>query len=263
MQESPAAVLDEIGRLRRLTRARVHGAAVPLVVFAALTLASALLYRHPFFHVPPEGGDLDFGRDPYFIKGNGDGFSITPDPVSGYAGLYWADWSAALSILFWLVVAPLCYAGCAYWYRRRAEKIGLALRWRPWLYAGAGLMALNVLLLVLRQSGPDSRNDMIDHPPLTALSPLLAIALGLLGLAWVERSSGTGITAVLYGVLAASMSLYPLGDQPPWFIPPRGGTIDLLMAPGYNLVILTSVLLTGAAILQLRTAARRRKASRA
>ncbi|MFC4048694.1 hypothetical protein ACFOY4_03275 [Actinomadura syzygii] len=265
MQESPAAVLDEIGRLRRLTRARVHGAAVPLVVFAGLTLASALLYRHPFFRVPAEGGTLDFSHDPFFVPGNaGGGFAVDPGPVSGYAGLYWADWSAALSILFWLVVAPLCYAGCALWYRRRAESIGLALRWRTWLYAGAGLMGLMVVVLALRQEGPDEyHGSLADHPPLMALSPLLAIALGLLGLAWVERSWGAGAVAVVYGVLAAVMSMYPLGEQPFWIIPPSGGSIDLLMAPGYNLLILTSVLLAGAAILQLRTAARRRKASRA
>jgi hypothetical protein len=68
--------------------------------------------------------------------------------------------------------------------------------------------------------------------PGSALSPLLAIALGLLVLARVERSRSVAVTATLYGGLATVMNLYGLGQLPPWMLPPLGGSIDALVAAG-------------------------------
>jgi hypothetical protein len=134
--ESPAALLGEVEKLRRLTRARVHGAALPLAVFGLLTLASAVLYKTPFVRVFRGGDDINhLSNGPICLEGCDSVHSIGYD-VSGYAGLYWSDRSAALSIAFWLIVAPLCYAGCAWWYRRRAERTGLMMRWQSWAYVG-------------------------------------------------------------------------------------------------------------------------------
>jgi hypothetical protein len=88
----------------------------------------------------------------------------------------------------------------------------------------------------------------------TALSPLLAIALGLLVLARVERSRGVALTAILYGRLATLMNLYGLGQIPPWILPPLGGSNDAFVAAGPNLILLTSILLVGAALTGRRRA---------
>jgi len=237
--ERPDALLDHVSQLRRQARARSRGAWLPLVVFALLTLASTLLYRQPFY-----------------ILSAGGGYSVERP---NYAGLPWSERSAALSIAFWLVLAPLCYLGCARWYQRRAERRGVSLRWQTWVWAGLGLFGVLVVVLVgqrlgwlrLPYYGPPS-GGMSTFP--SALSPLLAIALGLLVLARVERSRSVALTAILYGGLATMMNLYGLGEIPPWILPPLGGSNDAFVAAGPNLILLASILLLGAAITGRRRA---------
>ena len=127
--DPPEALLDHVSHLRRQARARSRGAWLPLVAFALLTLASTLLYRQPFYTPPADGGD---------------GYSVE---LPGSAGLPWSERSATLSIGFWLVLAPLCYLGCARWYHWRAERRGVSLRWQTWVRAGLALFgALGVVL---------------------------------------------------------------------------------------------------------------------
>jgi hypothetical protein len=233
--DPPDALLDHISNLRRQARARSRGAWLPLVVFALLTLASTLLYHQPFATLQSSNED-------------GWGFDLP-----SLAGLPWGNRSAALSIEFWLVLAPLCYLACARWYHRRAERSGVSLRWQTWVWAGLVLFAVLVVVLACQRMswlrmpyGPLSGG--IRYGPGSTLSPLLAIALGLLVLARVERSRSVALTAVLYGGLATTMNLYGLGELPPWVIPPLGGSSDAFVAAGPNLILLASVLLLGAAL---------------
>jgi hypothetical protein len=232
--DPPDALLDHLSDLRRQARARSRGAWFPLGVFALLTLASTLLYRQPF----------------YTLSAGGDGGWELPS----YAGLPERQRSAGLSIAFWLVLAPLCYLGCALWYRWRAERSGVSLRWQAWVRAGLALFGALVLVLVGRRLGwlwsPSGLpRGGLRFGPESALSPLLAIALGLLVLARVERSPGVAVTAILYGGLATVMNLYGLGQLPPWMLQPLGGgTIDGLGAAGPNLSLLAGILLLGAAM---------------
>jgi hypothetical protein len=234
------ALLDHVSHLRRQARARSRGAWLPLVAFALLTLTSTLLYRQPFYTLPAGGGGY-----------------ITLE-LPSYAGLPWNNRSAVLSIAFWLVLAPLCYLGCALWYHWRAQRSGVSLRWQTWVWAGLGMFGVLVLMLVgqrlveprLSSGLFEGRIQYLD----TALSPLLAIALGLLVLARVERSRGVALTAILYGGLATLMNLYGLGQMPPWILPPLGGSNDAFVAAGPNLILLTSILLVGAALTGRRRA---------
>ncbi|SEG70722.1 hypothetical protein SAMN04489712_109196 [Thermomonospora echinospora] len=239
-EESPRQVLDEVERLGRLTRARAHGAAVPFAVFGLLTLLSAVLYESPFGWSAPIGE-----------IGGGGAYSLIPDwTASGYAGLEGNDRSAAVSIAFWLIVGPLCYLGCAWWYRERAERVGLAMRWRPWVIVGLALLVMMLLGVYLRglPGGP------LPASPQNVIGPLPAVALGLLVLAWAERSRGLAASALVYGTLSTMMNVYGLGQIP-------GGTIDPLTWPGNNLVLLAAVLLVGALASHLHTSARLRAAT--
>jgi hypothetical protein len=237
--DPPDALLDHVSQLRHQARARSRGAWLPLVAFALLTLTSTLLYRQPFYRLPAGGGGY-----------------VTLEPPS-YAGLPWNNRSAVLSIAFWLVLAPLCYLGCALWYHRRAQRSGVSLRWQTWIWSGLGLFGVLVLMLVgLRLVQPrlppglfEGRMQYLD----TAMSPLLAIALGLLVLARVERSRGVALTAILYGGLATMMNLYGLGQIPPWILP-LGASNDAFVAAGPNVILLAVILLLGAALTGRRRA---------
>lgn len=244
----PDALLDHLSQLRRQARARSRGAWLPLLVFALLTLASTLLYRQPFYTPPASGAS-------YGVE------------LPSYAGLPWSQQSAALSIAFWLALAPLCYLGCALWYQWHAERSGVSLRWQTWVWAGLALFGVLVVVLVGQRLGwlrlvygPPS--GAMEHTPDSALSPLLAIALGLLVLAQVERSRGVAITAITYGGLAMVMNLYGLGQIPPWILPPLGGSIDAFVAAGPNLILLAAILLLGAAFTGKRRAGSARQTAR-
>ncbi|NDU72976.1 hypothetical protein GWI34_10070 [Actinomadura sp. DSM 109109] len=238
-EQSPDRILDEVARLRRLTRARARGAAVPLMIFGLLTLASIPLYSHPFHAMEtlPDGGAVS-----------------RPGSTSGYAGLDGFDRSGAFSIAFWLVTGPLSYLACAWWYQRRAARVGLTVRWRPWAYTGTALFAVFLLAVFAQDHGAQD----VSSPPgdgfmaSAVVSPLLAIALGLLVLARVERSPGVAVCGLVYGGLSVIMNGYGLGQIPPWLVPPYGGMIDGMLNPAHNLILLAAVLLAGALAVQLR-----------
>jgi hypothetical protein len=144
----------------------------------------------------------------------------------------------------------------------------VSLRWQTWVWAGLGLFGVLVVVLVgqrlgwlrLPYYGPPSGG--MWYAPGSALSPLLAIALGLLVLARVERSRGVALTAIVYGGLATMMNLYGLGEIPPWILPPLGGSHDAFVAAGPNLILLAAVLLLGAAITGRRRARSARRVAR-
>lgn len=246
--QSPDRILDEVARLRRLTRARARGAAVPLMIFGLLTLASIPLYSHPFHALQtlPDGGSVS-----------------RPGSTSGYAGLDGFDRSAALSIAFWLITGPLSYLACAWWYRRRAARVGLTVRWRPWAYVGTALFAVFLLAVFAQDHGAHQASPPMGGSFVASavISPLLAIAVGLLVLAKVERSPGVAVCGLVYGGLCVIMNGYGLGQVPPWLVPPYGGTIDGMLNPAQNLILLAAVLLVGALFVQLRAWTRLRSAT--
>ncbi|MES9601928.1 hypothetical protein [Actinomadura sp. NPDC000929] len=248
--QSPDQMLDEVARLRRLTRARARGAAVPLMIFGLLTLASIPLYSHPFHAMQtlPDGGSVS-----------------RPGSTSGYAGLDGFDRSGALSIAFWLITGPLSYLACAWWYQRRAARVGLTVRWRPWAYVGTALFAVFLLAVFAQNHGAQKAPPPLGESFVASavVSPLLAIALGLLVLAKVERSLGVAVCGLVYGGLCVIMNGYGLGQIPAWLVPPSGGMIDGMLNPAQNLILLAAVLLVGALVVQLRAWARLRSVTAA
>ncbi len=83
-----------------------------------------------------------------------------------------------------------------------------------------------------------------------------------IGLARIERSWGVAVTAGVYFGLATVMNLHGLGQNPPWILPPLGGSHDALIAAGPNLILLSAILLLGAASTGRRRAGPARRAPR-
>jgi hypothetical protein len=239
-------VLDSVERVRGTTRTRVRGAWLPLLVFGAVTLASIPLYSRPFAY---PSGERAFSAGPY----------VTPY----YAGLPGAR-SQLVAYLFWLLVAPLGYVACAAWYRRRAGRLGVSFRWERWVAAGLGLFALLQALLAMPLVEPGRRIGnwvATGRPSATVdlragaaafLTPLVAVAIGLLVLAWIERSWVVAAVAVLYGGFTVVVNTYGLGQIPPWIVPPHGGSRDLFVAPAYNLVLLALLLFAASGLCAIR-----------
>jgi hypothetical protein len=219
-----SAVLDQLARLRRTARVRARGGWIPLVVFALLTLASMVLYSPPFIDVAelysPEGLEAQYTQ---------------------FAGLPGNERSTGLSIGFWLLLAPLSYLACLLAYRRRAGRHGVSLRWQAWMWTGLALFALLLLTLLVPIGRPAAAPQDFQ-----VLTPLLPIGLGLLALAWVERSATIAVAAALYTWLAAYLATNGLGTVP---LPVLGLTSwDSFYGAGPNLILLAAILLAGAGV---------------
>jgi hypothetical protein len=175
-----------------------------------------------------------------------------------YAGLPGAR-SQLAAYVFWLVAAPLAYALCAAWYRRRAHRLGLALRWERFLGLGVCLFAVLAVLYALPHRPVPTVTGSGSVAPLLALdagevivaallSPLVVVAFGLLVLGWVERSWPVAVAALVYGGVATVINLYGFGQIPPWLARPHGAMNEFFASPGPNVVLLGTILLLGAAL---------------
>jgi len=142
-----ATTLDEVERVRRHTRAAVHPAWFPLVVFGLLGLASI-----PFSRI-----------------GEGAG-----------------------SALFWLVAGPAGGFATARYYTKRAIALGAGVRGRA--YAALGV----ALFIAAWVSGAVTQS---------AAGPMIAVAIGYLGFARLERSWPTAVVAAVLGVAAVAVAV--------------------------------------------------------
>lgn len=144
------ATLDEVEALRRQTRAALHPAWFPLVVFGVLGLAAA-----------------PFG----LIR---DGLGLGP---------------------FWLVAGPAGSLATSYYYRRRSLSAGVALRrsaYRPHVVLAV------VLFVSAWTAGALSRS---------AAPPMVAVAAGYVGFAYLERSWPCAAVAVALAAAAGAVGL--------------------------------------------------------
>lgn len=164
MGSTPKDLLAEVDRARFEARSRRRGAWFPLVVFGALVLASAPLYRLT-------------------------GRVTRPDGISVLT--YGSRWTS----VYWLIAVPLGYAACVLSYRRRATRTGVAGSVWPSVATGLGLFSLMTLVPpgIVAEWTPGFAHSW------TAL-PLITITAGLLVLSRLERD--WTLTAVSFGSLA-------------------------------------------------------------
>jgi hypothetical protein len=241
----PAEIRTEVRRLRTRSRRRAHGGAwLPAVALAGLLLLSAVLYRYPV--ATPNAFEVDY---PF------------------WAGLPDEQRSAPGSYLYWLLGLPVVIAVIAVWYRGRARRVGVRVPWR--VLAGAGLGAL-VLLLVL-VAVPSRSLPAVDllasgRPPWWHgfATPLLAVAVSVVALAWAERSLGFAAAGLWIGLLAwwqcTAGLVGALPDWVTWLLDAGqdpGRNAQLAVRPASMLLVMALPLLLCAVVQALRVRAAR------
>jgi hypothetical protein len=125
-----AGLLAELHTLRRRAREDRHGYAFSLLLFGALILAAPLLYA--------PAAEMDYSSDafdPAVVKGDNllvRIFRTTagPDPAH-----------PTLIACYWLFVLVAGFGATAWWYRRRAARVGVETDTRAFLVAAAAAFA--------------------------------------------------------------------------------------------------------------------------
>ena len=163
--ETAKDLLAEADRARSKARAGRRGAWFALVVFGAFVLAAAPLY---------------IARE---VVTYADGSS------SWVSGGWWVS-------LYWLIAVPLGYLACVRYYRRHAERTGVAGTVWPWVVTGLVLFVLMALV------PPGVFAGWIPAFAMGWTSlPLFALAGGFLVLAWLERSPYLAVFSLVLFVL--------------------------------------------------------------
>ena len=191
--ESARQILDEVEGVRRRTRQARHAFWFPLIVCAVLTLASSPLYVRTLHQ--SAGGDA--GSEIWGVLGG-----QTVDHAQGAA-------------LFWLIAVPVGYVVIAAFYWWRAYRRGVAASWRTYVLVGIILFALTAFFL--SEVAPPAHRWFLAvvHGDLIVrgLLPLVAMAIGFLVLARVERSLEFGVFAVGFLALAITANLYDMSNM--------------------------------------------------
>lgn len=147
VDDTPAAVLRQLDEVRQRTRAAVHPAWFPMLLFGCLGLAAI----------------------PFGFIGDGAGTG-----------------------LFWLVAGPSGGYATSRYYRNRAVSLGAGVR-------GRAYTALGVAIFV----GAWVSGFVTG----SAAGPMLAVAIGYLGFARLERSLPVAVVAVILGVAAVAVAV--------------------------------------------------------
>jgi hypothetical protein len=304
MDNSPAELLDELGALRRRTRADQHGYWLPLLVFGVLVLAAPLAYSSPKL-IPIGPNEYTVQSDELFIPiGN-----IAIDPLRTFQGI---PAFAPASGVYWLAAIVVGLLASVVWYRWRANRVGVQPRIRTYLWPAFGALALfvvasplaSIVLLTafkgfgpigfwvdvaiavagiaivvvsaLRRGTPGRRSlprriglvagiviaafglgNLGTLATVLGFGALYVIALGLVAMAWMERSI---LCAVIAGLFLASALLTNLYDVENWLNvspdPFNGGAKPFVLI---HLALPVAILLIGA-IVALIVGARARAA---
>jgi hypothetical protein len=218
--QSPGALLDEMGRLRRRARADRHAYWFPLLVFGLIEAGSA-----PFYYRNPHcaEGELCSGQ---LIRG----------------GLYLGRWYLGASQLYALVASLAGLGLTVWWYRRHARRVGVRTGTRGPLLAWTAT-SITVAILVIIPAFVFLWVLWIRNT-----SWLLAIAVALLALAWAERSVLLGAVAAVHAV-AVGLGVFYDPENLLYRVLSAFGVADYDMPFGYggtvNVLLPAVVLLLG------------------
>lgn len=261
MADDPAGLLDELAGLRKRARDDRHGYWFPLLLMGVLSFGSI-----------PLSGPSD--NPTALITEGGPGWWINPLIHLGLKAEHEVQHPLALS-LYWLAALIIGLVATVWWYRWRAQRVGVetstrtyalvalcgsfavllgiplstslffeysrfyptplvvgvvmavllglallafrARRARP-LFVSVGLVLVSVALSLLQV--PDVGIDL----GMGGMAQFLVIALGLLALAWIERSVLCTVIAVVFAVAVlvvnnSPMNIAALGNAQDVYLP--------------------------------------------
>jgi hypothetical protein len=214
----PQEALSRARELVRRVRATQRVTWFPLLVFAVVIFAAIPVVRYSGFHTV--------------------GCKTLPTPQG--SGLACTAYSDAL-LVYWPIALILAYVAVAAFYVHQSRKRGVGTRVRPYVVAGIVLVvvltgALMWALYDLPITGPHVQNTATVIWQLA--SPTTAIGIGLLVLAWAERSPALLVFTVGYLVIVLLPINFGWVLRGHWAFTPR-------------LVIVGGVLLLGAVVFAL------------
>ncbi len=202
------ALLADVRALRRKARADRHAYWLPLLFFGLAIVASAPLYVQRIVF----STDLNEANDLYEV--------------------------AASSRLneYWSVVLLTGALLTVWWYQRQGRRTGIEGRVGPPLVAGALFLVVYTVLSALPGAADYLWPLWLHH-----YTALLGVAVGLLALAWQERSRGLWVVAVAFlGALVLAVWPDVIGNLG---LPTFGDPLRYEQLPA--LVLPALVLLTG------------------
>jgi len=148
VDDDPAATLRQLEEVRKRTRAGVHPAWFPLVLFGVLGMASA----------------------PFCAIGHGLGVG-----------------------LFWLVAGPAGGIATSVYHHRRSVTLGAGVSGRPYWMVAAGIFVAAWLA------------GAAESERVQTAGPMLAVALGYLAFAYLERSRPVAAVADILALVAVAV----------------------------------------------------------
>ena len=211
------SILSTVDAAARKVRAARPRRAVPLLVLG-LVIVGAM----PF----------------YVLADTWNQESSTLDQLSGSLGGIMGTRGGAWIGLYWLIALAVAYGFIAWWYRRAAQRNGVAVNIKPFVIIGAALLVL--LLIMLTQAARFLPVNLL----IRGLTPILTMAIGLFIWAVVERSGGLLAVAVVFLAAAISASLYDFANVVPFIDWGEHGQYVLLP----NLMLCAAVLLGSSGI---------------
>lgn len=180
VQDAPASLLSEVGRLRKQARLTRHAYWLPLVLFGLVIGGSAPFYVEP-------------------IPAHSEPVMWTPvGTLAGLNGMFTTD-QTALAI-YWLFAIGAGLYLTRLWYLRHGRRVGLMTPARGVVIAGVIVSALVILLPALQLLPGDLE--------VRGTLPFLIIAATLWVLARAERSRALAVVAALFTATALLASLY-------------------------------------------------------
>lgn len=225
MTTDPKDLLDELSALRRRARRDRHGYWFPFLLFGAIVAAAIPLYLPVRCVSACSWSASDLPAVWHWLH-----------PTGQAARAFAADHPSPWKDLYWVVALAVGFLATVWWYRWRAGKVGVETSTR--LYAQVTLFVLVfpllgvplVTRLVFSAWGwPVALSVLVGGVVVATLlakrklrtavvvlslvlvahlvmifpfGPLLVVAVGVLGLAWVERSALCTSFAVLFAAWA-------------------------------------------------------------
>lgn len=197
-------LLADVRSLRRRARLDRRASAFPLFLFGGLILLAPVTYL-PGDPLPPEILDqvyyvYDDGPFPQFL-------GIGPFVDVKYPGL--VGW-------YWLLTIVLGFAATAWWYRRRAMRVGVETDTRAYLVAAGAALAGFLLGQPVLEELVTEYNSLYSTPEVNLPIMFGAAALSAVVLLWctnrgrttVERVAGLFVGVLLGTVAFAALGVY-------------------------------------------------------